>query len=291
MRVENVKGAVWTVDEVEFYKRRPQRCSGYGRSPYDTSKFFYNFFHISLFLISLECVWRGVCFSTFLKTAWLFLMYFWWRQHAEPLSLQDWSERPYETKVASRVGRRVVRSAALFSGFHARLFNGFQSSLHRPIRFDLVFLNRMRFEPTFRCTSASCAMRTTSAHFGWWTMLSLSRGVICRGADLGSTEPLFVFKLSVRGFIPSVRHALVPVAFCQRNPKRQSLPLSHSLPQSLNIRGPPAIWRFSAELSSSRAIARWRQASNHCAVSLKNFIPKSAKICLILSKAVSIYSF
>lgn len=27
MRVENVKGAVWTVDEIEFYKRRPQRCS------------------------------------------------------------------------------------------------------------------------------------------------------------------------------------------------------------------------------------------------------------------------
>ncbi|KAI5726692.1 hypothetical protein M8J76_006898 [Diaphorina citri] len=27
MRVENVKGAVWTVDEVEFYKRRPQRDS------------------------------------------------------------------------------------------------------------------------------------------------------------------------------------------------------------------------------------------------------------------------
>ena len=25
MRVENVKGAVWTVDELEFYKRRPQR--------------------------------------------------------------------------------------------------------------------------------------------------------------------------------------------------------------------------------------------------------------------------
>ncbi|XP_049845802.1 forkhead box protein P1 isoform X3 [Schistocerca gregaria] len=27
MRVENVKGAVWTVDEVEFYKRRSQRCT------------------------------------------------------------------------------------------------------------------------------------------------------------------------------------------------------------------------------------------------------------------------
>lgn len=26
-RVENVKGAVWTVDELEFYKRRPQRLS------------------------------------------------------------------------------------------------------------------------------------------------------------------------------------------------------------------------------------------------------------------------
>ena len=25
MRVENVKGAVWTVDELEFYKRRPTR--------------------------------------------------------------------------------------------------------------------------------------------------------------------------------------------------------------------------------------------------------------------------
>lgn len=27
--MENVKGAVWTVDEVEFCKRRPQRSSGY----------------------------------------------------------------------------------------------------------------------------------------------------------------------------------------------------------------------------------------------------------------------
>ncbi|OWK02862.1 FOXP1 [Cervus elaphus hippelaphus] len=29
VRVENVKGAVWTVDEVEFQKRRPQKISGY----------------------------------------------------------------------------------------------------------------------------------------------------------------------------------------------------------------------------------------------------------------------
>lgn len=29
MRVENVKGAVWTVDEIEFYKRRPQKMSGF----------------------------------------------------------------------------------------------------------------------------------------------------------------------------------------------------------------------------------------------------------------------
>lgn len=30
MRVENVKGAVWTVDETEFYRRRPQRSmTGY----------------------------------------------------------------------------------------------------------------------------------------------------------------------------------------------------------------------------------------------------------------------
>lgn len=31
VRVENVKGAVWTVDEVEFQKRRPQKISGYVR--------------------------------------------------------------------------------------------------------------------------------------------------------------------------------------------------------------------------------------------------------------------
>ena len=28
MRVENVKGAVWTVDEVEYHRRRPQRGGG-----------------------------------------------------------------------------------------------------------------------------------------------------------------------------------------------------------------------------------------------------------------------
>ena len=29
MRVEDVKGAVWTVDENEFQKRRPQKVTGY----------------------------------------------------------------------------------------------------------------------------------------------------------------------------------------------------------------------------------------------------------------------
>lgn len=29
VRVENVKGAVWTVDESEYQKRRPQKFSGY----------------------------------------------------------------------------------------------------------------------------------------------------------------------------------------------------------------------------------------------------------------------
>lgn len=30
VRVENVKGAVWTVDEVEYQKRRSQKITGYG---------------------------------------------------------------------------------------------------------------------------------------------------------------------------------------------------------------------------------------------------------------------
>jgi len=35
MRVENVKGAVWTVDEMEYHRRRPQRGTGarYSKSP------------------------------------------------------------------------------------------------------------------------------------------------------------------------------------------------------------------------------------------------------------------
>ena len=33
MRVENVKGAVWTVDDEEYYKRRPPRGVGSNASP------------------------------------------------------------------------------------------------------------------------------------------------------------------------------------------------------------------------------------------------------------------
>ena len=31
MRVENVKGAVWTVDELEYHRRRPQRGAASAR--------------------------------------------------------------------------------------------------------------------------------------------------------------------------------------------------------------------------------------------------------------------
>lgn len=30
VRLENVKGAVWTVDEIEFHRRRPQKTAGAG---------------------------------------------------------------------------------------------------------------------------------------------------------------------------------------------------------------------------------------------------------------------
>lgn len=33
VRVENVKGAVWTVDEREYQKRRPPKMTGYVRPP------------------------------------------------------------------------------------------------------------------------------------------------------------------------------------------------------------------------------------------------------------------
>lgn len=34
VRVENVKGAVWTVDEREYQKRRPPKMTGYVHRPY-----------------------------------------------------------------------------------------------------------------------------------------------------------------------------------------------------------------------------------------------------------------
>lgn len=37
MRVENVKGAVWTVDELEFHKRRPQKSLKYVSLPVSVS--------------------------------------------------------------------------------------------------------------------------------------------------------------------------------------------------------------------------------------------------------------
>ncbi|KOX69269.1 Forkhead box protein P1 [Melipona quadrifasciata] len=58
MRVENVKGAVWTVDEVEFYKRRPQRaCSTTGYvapvPPKKTKKSHSRVFYYTLFYYTL----------------------------------------------------------------------------------------------------------------------------------------------------------------------------------------------------------------------------------------------
>ena len=58
MRVENVKGAVWTVDEVEFYKRRPQRaCSTTGyvapRPTEKKKKKFYSRVFYTLYLVSI----------------------------------------------------------------------------------------------------------------------------------------------------------------------------------------------------------------------------------------------
>ena len=80
MRVENVKGAVWTVDEVEFYKRRPQRaCSTTGyvgppaptpkKNPSTTDIYIYLYFldttiplsqmNIKIFYIDSTRIWRA----------------------------------------------------------------------------------------------------------------------------------------------------------------------------------------------------------------------------------------
>uniref|UniRef100_A0A8C5AK19 Forkhead box P1b n=1 Tax=Gadus morhua TaxID=8049 RepID=A0A8C5AK19_GADMO len=50
VRVENVKGAVWTVDELEFQKRRPQKISGGGEGKAAVSVL------LSLHLMSLCCI-------------------------------------------------------------------------------------------------------------------------------------------------------------------------------------------------------------------------------------------
>ncbi|CAH0562352.1 unnamed protein product [Brassicogethes aeneus] len=57
MRVENVKGAVWTVDEVEFYKRRPQRCSsGPLAQPVVGYSILYFFIYFLIFTYFTYCV-------------------------------------------------------------------------------------------------------------------------------------------------------------------------------------------------------------------------------------------
>merc|ERR1711892_199491 len=38
-RVENVKGAVWTVDEAEYHRRRPQRCNNNNKGGSSHSNF------------------------------------------------------------------------------------------------------------------------------------------------------------------------------------------------------------------------------------------------------------
>lgn len=49
-----------------------------------------------------------------------------------------------------------------------------------------LLLFRTRSERTCRCTSVSCAMRTTLVRSGWWTTPSSSSGDICPGEGRGS---------------------------------------------------------------------------------------------------------
>ena len=197
MRVENVKGAVWTVDEVEFYKRRPQRCSsgplaqpvvGYvtwGRPPLNhfpllyivcfvifksfSNLFLYHFIFYTYFDINTACVaWMCACA---------------WPVHNSMLSrrrlklrlglLRDyyWSPNPEGTH------SRCCRLLTL-------------TSLDCDLSLSWIWMCRMRYAPISHSTSVLCATRTTLDHFGWSTMPNSWSAATCPVADRGNmTQP------------------------------------------------------------------------------------------------------
>lgn len=75
MRVENVKGAVWTVDEVEYHRRRPQRgaaaaaaaASGYVLSNRGKTFFSVPNNFVLVGVVIMRCVTERdyLCFSNF----------------------------------------------------------------------------------------------------------------------------------------------------------------------------------------------------------------------------------
>lgn len=152
MRVENVKGAVWTVDELEFYKRRPQRLqermSGY--------VFMLNVIHSILYLLIFSFL------SSFLPdpspntpvTAYRFVP-LWMFVVASPLCFSFLSE----WMLLSR------------SHFPVSLF----PSLHRT-----------QYAPICLCINALFVTRMTLGLGGAWMTKSLCAGATWAGGDPGN---------------------------------------------------------------------------------------------------------
>ncbi|XP_040173650.1 forkhead box protein I2 isoform X2 [Anopheles arabiensis] len=160
MRVENIKGAVWTVNEAEFCKRRPQKL---GIMQF---KFQQQQQHNQQQQHHHHPSQQGGTGHQGSKK----------KQPSPAVTLASAgssSSPPPPHSGSPRAAAAIVASVA--------------STLKPPPPPPPFFYKRTRYAPTCRCTSASSGTRTTSARSGWWTITSFSSGGICPAAAPGST--------------------------------------------------------------------------------------------------------
>ncbi|XP_049292144.1 forkhead box protein I3 isoform X2 [Anopheles funestus] len=166
MRVENIKGAVWTVNEAEFCKRRPQKL-GIMQFKFQQQQQQQQHHHHPATSQTGPGSGSGHQGKKKQTSSAVALPSPASPQHTAPNHALPGSPRTG----GNSIGAAIVASVA--------------NTLKPPP--PPFFYKRTQYERTCHCTSASCATRTISARSGWWMIMSFSSGVIYPAAVPGST--------------------------------------------------------------------------------------------------------
>ncbi|XP_053668030.1 forkhead box protein L2 [Anopheles marshallii] len=156
MRVENIKGAVWTVNEAEFCKRRPQK--------------------LGIMQFKFQQQQQQHHPGTSLAGPGAGSGHQGKKKQPSPAVTLPTAASPQHTAPNHPLPGSPARAAIVAS---------VASTLKPPP--PPFFYKRTQYAPTCRCTSASCGTRTISARSGWWTITSFSSGVTYPVAGPGST--------------------------------------------------------------------------------------------------------